>query len=327
LTSEDDFVASLRDIGHPEYPVLDKNYSPNSRIPCTDLIPFLVKCIDSNDAAAIKKIMSLVIEANPGVGIGPSWIAKSVDEILSIPFQRYIEFKTGEGLNELRAYFIVASKAGGGRQFLIANDNPKLFTQALVCHSPQWRPEMEELVAKANAWIETMAADIPFWETYQRFDSAFMKCREIGEGIATILRDLTPAARLQLFFAVGVNGGSLPNLTNYSIRNMGINVADTSRELTTHNLLMPTESIESIISAHSRNSLVELCQNYAVEFKNSWSKPKLAEAIASSDGGLLKRIANERMLVVPNFSEYEDLNDIDSVAKCHEAGFSLLCFA
>jgi hypothetical protein len=40
-TAANEFIASIQGIGNPEYPILDKEYSPSSRVPCTDLVPFI----------------------------------------------------------------------------------------------------------------------------------------------------------------------------------------------------------------------------------------------------------------------------------------------
>lgn len=78
----DSFLSSIKGVGHPEYPVLDKQYSPSSRVPCTDLVPFISKRIIERDITSIKIVMRAVIEENPGLGIGPGWIDESIDNIL-----------------------------------------------------------------------------------------------------------------------------------------------------------------------------------------------------------------------------------------------------
>lgn len=322
----DDFVASLKGCGHPDYPLLSKDYSPNSRVPCRDLIPFIANRIAEHDLQSVKKFMSLVVEANPGLGIGSNWIEQSVDEVISTPFQKYVEFESGDGLRELQAYFIVASKAGGGRQFLITEDVPELICQALLCHQPIWKPHVTELITKANAWIEEMAEDIPYWETYPRFNSIFKGCQRTDEKLASTLQHLTPAARLHLFYAIEANGGALQSLTNYQIRSLGIDVEATSWELIALKVVNASHSSNSIASAFSKNDLVGICQNHGLSFKKSWNKKKLGEAI-ELDGSLAEQIASENNLIVPNYDGYEKLTEVASTAKCHAPGFRLLCFA
>ena len=71
----EDFLSSIKGIGHPEYQILDKQYSPSSRVPCTDLVPFISEQIEKKETDNIKVIMRAVIEGNPGIGIGSSWNA------------------------------------------------------------------------------------------------------------------------------------------------------------------------------------------------------------------------------------------------------------
>lgn len=63
----DSFLSSIKGVGHPEYPILDRQYSPSSRVPYTDLVPFISKRIIEDDTNSIKLVMRAVIEGNPGL--------------------------------------------------------------------------------------------------------------------------------------------------------------------------------------------------------------------------------------------------------------------
>jgi len=321
------FLSSIEGLGHSEYPILDKHYSPSSRVPCTDLVPFISKRLIEGDTASVKTIMRLVIEGNPGLGIGPEWIDESIDDILSIPFEKYVSFKSENGIYELKALFIVASKGGGGREFLITEEIPRLISWACIAHQPSWSTQLYSLAEKANLWIAKMAKDTPYWQEYERFDLKELPNDSIDNELQTVLLTLTPAARLQLFYAIETNGGPLLSLTNYQIRSLGINVEETSKELIDSELLLFSSSKEAIESGYSKKELVELCETYGATYKKSWKKEKLIEALKEKDSSILEKIAKSKKLVSPNYQRYPNLSNVVKIADLHQVGFKLLCFA
>lgn len=116
-----------RQYGHSNYPFLSKDYSPNSRVPSIDLTPFIADRLNSNDIDSVIVLMREVLSANPGIGIGPEWIDKEIKEIINIDFANYLKFYKPEHYNLLKAMWIIASKGGGGREFWLTEDIPRLF--------------------------------------------------------------------------------------------------------------------------------------------------------------------------------------------------------
>lgn len=320
------FLFSIRGVGHPEYPILDKQYSPSSRIPCTDLIPFISKLIIEMDITSIKVVMRAVIEENPGIGT-PDWIDGSIENILSIPFENYVSFPLPNALIELKALFIVAAKSGGDKEFLITEEIPRLMSWTCIAHQPSWSTQLHSLSKKANSWIAKMAEDATYWQEYGKFDVRKVPNASIENELRAVILKLSPAARLQLFYTLERGGGILPSLTNYPIRSLGINVEKTSKELIDSGLLLSSSSKEAIESACSKQELVELCETYSVIYKKSWKKEKLVDALQTMDLTILKRIAESKNLVSPNYQRYPDLRNIVRIADEHQVGFSLLCFA
>lgn len=323
----DSFLSSIKGVGHPEYPILDKQYSPTSRVPCTDLVPFISKRIIERDTGSIKTAMRAVIEGNPGLGIGPDWVDDSVDNILSIPFEKYVLFSSASALPELKALFIVAAKGGGGRQFLITEEIPRLISWACIAHHPSWSPEVHSLAKKANSWITKMAKDTPYWQEYGKFELKELPTVSLENELEQIILALSPAARMQLLYTLERGGGSLPRLTNYQIRSLGINTEKTSRELIDSKLVLPSSSKEAIESAHSKQELVELCETNGATYRKSWKKEKLVDALQKMDSTVLEKIAKSKNLVSPNYERYPDLRNVLRIADEHQVGFKLLCFA
>jgi len=327
LESVDSFLSSIKGLGHPEFPILDKQYSPSSRVPCTDLVPFISKRIIEKDISSIKLVMRAVIEGNPGVGIGPAWIDESIDNILSVPFENYVSFLSAAALPELKAFFIVAAKEGGGREFLITKEIPRLISWACLAHQPSWSTQVPSLSKRANSWISKMAKDAPYWQGYGSFDLREVPKVSIGNELRAIILTLSPAARLQLLYTVEKGGGALPSLTNYQIRSLGINVEKTSKELIDSGLVLSSSSTAAVESAYSKQELVELCETNCVIYRKSWKKEKFVDALQKMDSMTLEKISKSKILVSPNYERYPDLRNVVKIADEHQVGFKLLCFA
>lgn len=323
----DSFLSSIKGEGHPEYPILDKQYSPSSRVPCTDLVPFISRRIIDGDISSIKIVMRAVLEGNPGLGIGPDWIDKSIDNILSIPFENYASFSSANAFPELKALLIVAAKGGGSREFLITEEIPRLISWACMAYQPSWSTQVHFLSKKANSWITKMAKDTPYWQEYGKFDFREIPNPSVKNGLLAVILTLSPAARLQLFYTVERGGGSMPSLTNYQIRQLGINVEKTSKELIDSGLVLSSSSKDAIESAHSKQELVELCETNGTTYKKSWKKEKLVDALKNTDYTILEKIAKSKNLVAPNYERYPDLKHVVRIADEHQEGFKLLCFA
>ena len=321
------FLSSIKDVGHSEYPILDKHYSPTSRVPCTDLVPFISKRIIEDDIVSIKIVMRAVIEGNPGIGIGPGWIDERIDNIQSIPFENYVSFQSANSFPELKALFIVAAKGGGGREFLITEEIPRLMSWACVVHNPSWSTQLHSLSKKANSWIAEMAKDIPYWQEYRTFDVTEVPNAFIENELRSVMLRLSPAARLQLFYALERGGGALLGLTNYQIRSLGINVEDTSRELIDSGLVLSSSSKEAIESAYSKQELMELCETHSAPYRKSWKKAELVDVLQKMDSTILEEISTYKNLVAPNYQRYPDLRNVVRIADEHQVGFQLLCFA
>lgn len=172
-----------------------------------------------------------------------------------------------------------------------------------------------------------MAKDIPYWQEYGRFDVGRVPNESIGTELREVILTLTPAARLQLFYAVERGGGALLNLTNSQIRSLGINVENTSKELIDSELVLPSSSKEAIESAYSKQELVGLYETYGATYRKSWKKAELVEALEKIDSEVLEKIARAKNLVSPNYQRYPELRNVVRIADEHQVGFKLLCFA
>lgn len=126
-----EFESRIENLGNPDHPFLDKDYSPSSRVPCTDFIPFITGRLKSDDLESVRHVMRGVLEANPGLGIGPEWINDTINEAQALNFRKYVHFENDDAYHELRAMYIIAGKGGGGREFWLTDELPALFSWSL----------------------------------------------------------------------------------------------------------------------------------------------------------------------------------------------------
>lgn len=323
----DTFYSSIEGVGHPEYPILDKKYCPASRVPCTDLVPLISKLIAMGDAAGIKKVMRSVIEANPGLGAGSSGIDKKIDRLLSIRFEDFLSFESPSGLSELKAMFIVALKDGGGREFLIKEEIPRLMSWACIAHHPLWTDQLQILSKKANSWLSLMAKEAPFWVEYEMFDVRELPKSSVEKQVGLEILKLSPAARLQLFNTIVRGSGSIMSRTTYPIRSLGINVENTSEEIINSGLVVYSSSKEVIKPELSKDELQQLCEANGIDVRKSWNKEMLVDALSHKAPECLEQVAKSKGLVAVNYEAYPNLSDVADIAEKHLIGFKLLCFS
>ncbi|MBP7510068.1 MAG: hypothetical protein KA807_19810 [Prolixibacteraceae bacterium] len=319
---------AIKDIGHTEYPFLHKEYSPNSRVPCIDFTPFIIERLKAKDTLSIYTLMKGIIQANPGVGIGDDWICRRIDNVLSVNFTNYLHFKEEAALYELKAMWIMAEKDGGGRAFWLTTDFPLFFARALCSFPVEIQPTMEDLLQKANEFIQTMRKDTDYWKEYPLFQAEYLHGVDSYKHLCPpILLPLSISARLHLFSVIELGGGSLPNLTSYKLRNFGINIKETSKALLDHGLVIKTVEDDIVRNCFSKNELLGFCEEYQLDYKKSWKKEKLFEAIKQQASHLIEQKIEEMQIVSIHPQYKDDLMALYTYSQALEPIYKLLCFA
>ncbi|MBT4295541.1 MAG: hypothetical protein HOD43_07010 [Candidatus Marinimicrobia bacterium] len=327
--SLESFMSSIKGLGYKKYPLLSKRYSPNSRIPCTDLIPFIADRIMVGDKISILKVMCAVIDGVHGVDDEDTlqWMYASIEEVFSMPFEKYVTFESPLALAELMAYFIVIEKGGSHRAFAINDGIPGLIAWANVVHQPVWSNNLESLADKANSWVDGLFDKIGSRGYFDVFKIESIPTEKIDSALQAKLVTVSPAARLHLFYTLGRKGGALPEFTNFQIRSLGINVKQTSKELTDSGLVLFASSPDEIKSAITKKRLLKLCESNKVHYRKTWPKDKLVNALADRHPGIIKKIAKSESIGKPNYSAYPGLKDVRDIADKHLLAYKLLCFA
>jgi hypothetical protein len=320
---------ALRDTGHPDFPFLDRDYSPASRVPCTDFTPFITDRLQAGDVRSIAQVMRAIVEANPGLGVGPEWIGPIVEEVARADFGTYVTFGTPRGELELRALFIVAGKDGGGRPFWIADGNkPGLFALALACQRPLWHESMDYLRRRANAFIRRMRKEAPFWEDYPTFSPHCFEVEPPPECSATdATRKLSLASRIHLLhFAGSRTSGSPLKTTTYAMRNLGVHAEQTGIELRREGLLVPSQSDEGLLDVWSKDDLVQACMRAGAVYRKSWTKDRLLGLLREKAPEVIVEAREREGFVELDPHLAEELRGLADYARRLQDALKLLCF-
>ncbi len=349
-----EFKYKVQGICHPEYSFLHKTYSPNSRVPCTDLIPFISECLKEEDLSSIIRLMREVLRANPGLifsiegSAEPSddektksraatWIDQPVKTIARMDFKPYVVFEDTDAYFQLQASFIVAEKSGGDRKFWIKGENPQLFAWCLCVYQPSWQEKLDELVDRGNSFIDTRAIKHDFWKDFPRFEKPDLSGSvNVSAYTRDTIKGLSPAARMHLLYAVSRlrpgeiwrkrGGHQLSELTNYAIRSFGINIPQTTREIINTGLLTKSKESRAYVHRKTKEQLMQACEKTNTSYKKSWKKAEVFEALEKNASEYIAEEMDQLDLVLINFKHEEDLLALVDYAEKLVEPFKLLCF-
>lgn len=352
-------LIDIKGKGRTEYPFLHPTYSPSSRIPCVDFTPFIKDRLLANDIKSITALMQGVIGANPGLGIGAEligenmvssgfqnsqrlgtgaeWIEENIKNLLSLDFNRYINYENKEALTELKSIWILAEKSGGGREFWITGQESftKYFSVALACQPFKVSDNFSELVKNANSFIKTMRKDVPYWESFPLYQTNYPKENNIPSNEFSLkYNSLTIGGRLHLFEALNHISQSLTDCSNYNLRSLGINSVDTIEEIILSQILLTEKSIVVISPFEylTKNELLKLLDSKNIAYKKSWNKDKLLNAIIETDASIIDEFMSDKQkerAIVKYQVNPQYTNDVNILLKTVEETkviYDLLCF-
>ena len=324
----DQLRKQIEGVGHPEYPLLHREYSPGSRVPCADFTGFIMERLKAGDAESICTLMRSIIEANPGVGVGSEWISKRVMNVIDTDLDRYVSFDEPAAMLELKAMWIIAEKFGAERQYWLNGNTPLKVAQALCAYHIEITSAVEDLVKKGNSLIRRLRKDAPHWKEYPLFSAKALSLPELqpGECIRKV-RALSIGARLHLFCALSSAGCDLPRLTDYPTRDFGLYIPDSSREILSSQLLIPTEDPQLLTGAMSKDDLISACEATGTPYKKSWNKAKLLNSLIDHAPGHIKNLMAGCRFVALNTEYSAELRALRSRSESLETLSTVLCFA
>jgi len=273
--------------------------------------------------------MRAILEANPGVGIGPEWIDEKIESVVNAPFDKYISYTEEVALFEIRAMWIIAEKDGGGREFWIAENSklPLMFSRALCCYHFELLPAFIELLKKANRSIKDLRKDSDYWKDYPLFEPDMLKITGLSENACKQkILTLSIGARLHLFYAISSGEGSLTMLTDYNLRSFGLHIPWTTKEILDSELLIPTDDSAGLLRSFSKSDLISICKEKGIDFRGSWNKIKLLGALEKSAPDFVRATMREQNIVSINPRFKEHLLSIYAYSTKLENIYKILCF-
>lgn len=324
----------IRNKGNKEYPFLNKNYSVLSRIPCTDFTEWIIKRIEEDDIYAIKLLMHEIVRANPG---WLEWFDKEIDSILSINFDEFIEAEKN-AINELKSIYIILSKKGGGREFLVLEDID-LIVNAMCIYPVKINKEaISNVIVKANKFIKSMKKDkTPAWMnfvSYSKKDIEMSDNNIVENKIAKNLKNLPISARFHFFDTIKLiylrnkKAISLYGSHFYKTRTFGLDIEESVEILLKSNLFTKDIDYKDLEKAFSKSELISIADSIKVNTKKHWNKEKILNYIIPTDEGknMLDIAKDKKAIVYFNYKFTEDLKRINNYRNYIKRIYELLCF-
>lgn len=235
--------------------------------------------------------MRAVLAANPGLGVGPGWIDKVVQEIAELDFSSFCASTNPDFQLELKALFILAAKAGGGREFWIADELPKLMAFALCHHEIRWGEGMTALTDSANLFVQKMRTDLSFWQNYPLFTSAVVQAPVTGTEVIAGLASLPVLSRIHLFSLVDRGSTGLMRCTTYPMRSLGINEAESAPVVLASGLCEATSAVDGLAQVLSKDNVIAALAQRNIPYRKSWKKGQLLAALAERAPEIVSEIA------------------------------------
>ncbi len=230
---------SIKSKCNDKFPLLDKVYSPGSRVPCIDFTNWIIRRIEENDINAIKLLMLEIIgsgitvfainlfdlgikerevnimrESDDEEGFNVDdleqepeeiWANECIETMLSLNFNEYLKIDE-KAIKELKAMFIIFIKVQSRceRDFWISGNAYTINNAMCVYPFHINRQSFTILIEKANRYVESK--EDPY---YKRAYSYAEKNLDIAIGninenkIAQVLRGLPISSRLHFFDTLG----------------------------------------------------------------------------------------------------------------------------
>lgn len=328
-SSFDKFCQEAKPLSHPKHILLHPGHSPNSRVPCTNVLSFISKMLLSGDTNSIKKLMRLLVAGNP-LGTGDDWTSNAIDVISKWDVNNFIRFSSETAEIEFKAMCILFEKNGGGREFWITDrpDYSDLCSRALSGYSIVDMKNFDELAKKANSFIRKMRKDkLPYWSDfpfYKPEDFVFEKFS--GTDQEADFSKLSIPTRLVLLDQIRSLGFSLNQAPRSEIKYLGYDCQETPREILQSGVMVIADDVDIILQSFSQAMLLQICQERGYEVKKSSKKEKLFEIILEKDKTFKKKFIEKNKPAKFVKEKKDRIKDLLAIAEKRKKAFQLLFF-
>ena len=313
-------IKELESKGHPEYPLLRKEYAVSSGVPYKDFSGWIIEQLKQKD---YNSLYAFVKEFYIGKD-------NSYEKELKINFEKFLtkDFKSlfnnidEQAIFEIQAFFIIERGIDDfNREFWIAEDKEaELLCKILSVYSFSINPNsFEPLIKRANKFLREMRKDVEDWKSFKNYKIEELKTENIIETSTNILnklKQLNPGERLHFFDYSNKyskikfwNGDS-----SSKTRNFGINESDSIQKIASLGILEKVCDINAIPDITSKSVLKEKAEKAGFEIKKTWTLQKIFENLLKTESGqiFLKEFTNENIVLCYNQEYQSDLNAISN---------------
>lgn len=293
------------DLCHPEYPFLDRSYSPGSYMPAADFSPWIAARRKERDAAGIEELLGYLAYATH---------AKAVQKTMAgLDVRRFIKGDDAL-LNELWAVMFL-----GYRYIETGHESSRIaLLREIIAHTLAcWPFELIEdgvphLLEGANKFIRQQnRAMKDVRPPAPLLDSAYLGALNVSpvSRFGEELRTFPVTFRAMIAYSIQrgspVIGCIRPQLGgHYGLRQFGLSTELNRRRLATSQFFRPPDDLHGLALRLKKDELQEIATTTGLVFKKSAKKDDLVALLLANDhakGLLGQRSAGELIQLVPEY--------------------------
>jgi hypothetical protein len=333
----EDWQEIVRPIGHSEYPFLDAHYSPTSRGPCRGFVEWIADAWLEGDFPAIVALLTEIIRANPGVGVGVDAFKEKIERklasLLSVEMHSTIGgLDRPAFINLLSAYLLQDTIDGYQEEFVIIRPGRKLMVASIL----PWDFDFfhaHEAVEHINQFISRMRRETrglsDFWKEVQFYGIEVTERfnQQKLDSIDSLRKRLTPlsiSARMHFLDILrycrnGVPHRRLEDCTFYETRSVGCYAHETGQEIRNLGLVTTDIPVELMGKWFKKAALQRELSRQEINYRKTANRQELFALISSraphqlrelvlGEGGFwLENDLVDSMQVLLEYCEYQEV--------------------
>lgn len=292
--------AAVEEFGHPDFPFLARDYSPNSRVACTGMVEWVAEAVLANDVSSIKCLLDELC------GDSPSFLSRFLDSelecsLIGLSHDQYAYLKA--------AYLLQGALDSCFDEFFLINSGALMGAAILPWDFEFSAPD--RCIRRANNFIKTMRKDAPAWEDvpFASVDRLRPMDRSTVAVLSPLLErisSLCVSARLPLLDAYILTKSSrglrpLKESTFYETRRFGCRTEVTTPELLQSGFFQIENALDrpEPEKRFTKNELTSLLDREGISYRKSANKKALFEFAREECGTQLRVLAAAKEYVIP----------------------------
>lgn len=272
---------TIAGLGHPDYPLLRKEYAVSSRIPCIDFSPWIVNWINIGNS---KTILAFVQDLNMS---SDSQLSRKTNAILGMPIEKYLNIEK-RAIQEIKCLFIIEYESYSNlRYYAISQDNDMILSR-ILCVYPFYintdmvnkltqsiKRHLSELGRGREAYVPDATSDY------------YNPLINMRTDIIQRLSVLTIGERLHFFDAITIysNRRYWTGSSTYRTRKFGIEENSSFDAIISTGIFSIATDISIIPNVAKKGTLAQLAIDNGFEIKKSWTLLKIYEELAKTEEG------------------------------------------